>query len=102
MVRVMARGTLIDFVANRVSPAQQAVVTKHLDAWYKTVWKAQWKSSAELKEQVSSASVLTSERVVFNIKGNDYRLIALRMERQKTKNWMSSQRLWMRMRRSTS
>jgi mRNA interferase HigB len=76
MVRVMARGTLIDFVANRVSPAQQAVVTKHLDAWYKTVWKAQWKSSAELKEQVSSASVLTSERVVFNIKGNDYRLIA--------------------------
>jgi len=29
-----------------------------------------------LKKQVRSASVLTSERVVFNIKGNDYRLIA--------------------------
>jgi mRNA interferase HigB len=72
----MARGTLNDFVLNCVPPAQQAVVRKHLDAWYKTAWTAQWKSSAELKEQVSSASVLTSERVVFNIKGNDYRLIA--------------------------
>jgi len=51
-------------------------VRKHLNAWYKTAWKAQWKSSAELKEQVSSASIITSERVVFNIKGNDYRLIA--------------------------
>jgi mRNA interferase HigB len=33
------------------------------------------KNSAELKEQFSSASIVSSERVVFNIKGNDYRLV---------------------------
>ena len=47
----------------------------HLDAWYAESAKAEWKTSAELKSQYSSASVITAERVVFNIKGNDYRLI---------------------------
>ena len=35
-----------------------------------------WQSSAELKLSFRSVSILTSERVVFNIKGNDYRLVA--------------------------
>ena len=47
----------------------------HLDAWYAEVAKAEWKSSAELKLQFGFASILSAERVVFNIKGNDYRLI---------------------------
>jgi mRNA interferase HigB len=74
-VRVIARGTLIDFVKNRVASAQRSVVKAQLDAWYAEVAKAEWKNSAELKLQYSSASILSSERVVFNIKGNDYRLI---------------------------
>ncbi len=37
--------------------------------------KAEWKNSAELKSQYRSASIPSAERVVFNIKGNDYRLI---------------------------
>jgi HTH-type transcriptional regulator/antitoxin HigA len=40
------------------------------------VHRARWKSSAELKAQLHSVSILTAERAVFNIKGNDYRLIA--------------------------
>ena len=75
-VRVIARGTLIGFVKNRVARGQQAAVRAQLDAWYQIVSPAKWKSSAELKAQLHSVSVLTSERVVFNIKGNDYRLIA--------------------------
>jgi mRNA interferase HigB len=47
-----------------------------LDAWYDMAMRARSVNSAELKKQAGSASVLTSERVVFNIKGNDYRLIA--------------------------
>jgi len=50
-------------------------VKKHLDAWYAEVDKASWKDPAELKAQFRSASVVSGERVVFNIKGNDYRLI---------------------------
>ena len=46
-----------------------------LDAWYAETAKAEWKNSAELKAQYRSASVLSAERVAFNIKGNDYRLI---------------------------
>ncbi len=46
-----------------------------LDSWYDAARKAEWKNSAELKMQFASASILSAERVVFNIKGNDYRLI---------------------------
>jgi mRNA interferase HigB len=74
-VRVIARGTLVGFLRNRVAPGQQRVVKAQLDAWYDAVRKAEWKNSAELKAQFASASVLSSDRVVFNIKGNDYRLI---------------------------
>ena len=74
-VRVIARGTLNGFVRNRVDRALQRAVKAHLDAWYAEVAKAEWKNSAELKSQYSSASIISAERVVFNIKGNDYRLI---------------------------
>ena len=36
---------------------------------------ANWSNTAELKAQFRSASVISAERVVFNIKGNEYRLV---------------------------
>jgi len=66
---------LTGFVHGRVPRAQQAIVKSQLNAWYAEAAKATWKSSAELKAQFSSASILSAERVVFNIKGNDYRLV---------------------------
>ncbi|HEX3572145.1 MAG TPA: type II toxin-antitoxin system HigB family toxin [Acidobacteriaceae bacterium] len=75
-MRVIARSTLIEFVKNRVPRGQQAVVKSQLDAWYQTVRSACWKNSAELKAHLQSTSILSAERAVFNIKGNDYRLIA--------------------------
>jgi mRNA interferase HigB len=74
-VRVIARGTLNDFVKNRVDRKHQKVVKDHLDAWYAEAEKATWMSSAPLKQQYASASIVSSERVVFNIKGNDYGLV---------------------------
>ena len=38
-------------------------------------WSAVWTQPAEIKAQYRSASVLKNHRVVFNIEGNDYRLI---------------------------
>ncbi len=75
LVRVIARGTLNGFVRNRVDAKHKKAVKAHLDAWYAEAAKAAWKSSAELKSQYTSASIVSAERVVFNIKGNDYRLV---------------------------
>ena len=50
-------------------------VKKHLDAWYAEAEKAAWKDPSELKARFRSASIVSGERVVFNIKGNDYRLV---------------------------
>ncbi len=74
-MRVIARSTLGSFVKNRVEKKLQPIVQGHLDAWYAEITKATWKNPAELKRQYSSASVVSAERVVFNIKGNDYRLV---------------------------
>lgn len=74
-VRIIARSTLNGFVANRVDSRLRTGVKKHLDAWYAEVEKATWKDPAEPKAQFRSASIVSGERVVFNIKGNDYRLV---------------------------
>ena len=46
-----------------------------LQVWYHIVKAASWSNSAELKLQFGSASIINSERVVFNIRGNDHRLV---------------------------
>ena len=46
-----------------------------LKAWYEEAKSAAWTQPAEIKAQYRNASVLKNRRVVFNIKGNDYRLI---------------------------
>ncbi|MCF8381081.1 MAG: type II toxin-antitoxin system HigB family toxin [Bacteroidales bacterium] len=46
-----------------------------LRAWYYDAKIADWKNSNELKRQYKNASIVGEGRVVFNIKGNDYRLV---------------------------
>lgn len=48
---------------------------QHLKAWVDEVRKATWEQPADIKEKYRSASILKNRRVVFNIRGNDYRLI---------------------------
>ena len=72
---MIARSTLNGFVRNRVEGKLQKVVKGHLEAWYFETAKATWKNPADLEKQYSSASIVSAERVVFDIKGNDYRLI---------------------------
>jgi mRNA interferase HigB len=54
----------------------RAAVKAGLDAWYYEVKSAAWSSPAEVKRAYANASIIGSERVVFNIKGNSYRLVA--------------------------
>lgn len=46
-----------------------------LKSWYQEVSKANWKNPNELKREYPNASILNDNRIVFNIKGNNYRLI---------------------------
>lgn len=46
-----------------------------LKAWVDEVKQASWTQPADIKAKYRSASILKNKRVVFNIKGNDYRLI---------------------------
>lgn len=46
-----------------------------LRAWFHDVKSANWKNSNELKKQYKNASIVGDGKVVFNSKGNDYRLV---------------------------
>lgn len=46
-----------------------------LRAWYEEACNANWSQPADIKAQYRNASILKNRRVVFNVKGNDYRLV---------------------------
>lgn len=46
-----------------------------LRGWYAEVSRATWQTPADIKAAHRNASFLANNRVVFNIKGNDYRLV---------------------------
>ena len=68
-MRVIAKKILRDFWNNHNDCEQQ------LKSWFQEASKAAWKNSNEIKQEYPSASILNDNRIVFNIKGNKYRLI---------------------------
>jgi mRNA interferase HigB len=48
---------------------------QQLKSWFQEASKAEWKNPNEIKQGYPSTSILIDNRVVFNIKGNNYRLI---------------------------
>lgn len=46
-----------------------------VDAWFDEVKKAHWANSADVKGLYATASIVTADRIVFNLKGNAYRLV---------------------------
>ncbi|MCE7063467.1 type II toxin-antitoxin system HigB family toxin [Dyadobacter sp. CY343] len=48
-----------------------------LNTWFKASEKANWSNFHQLKEDFNSVDAVGNDRYVFNIKGNNYRLIAL-------------------------
>jgi len=69
-VRIISRKTLREFWEIHPDAAQS------LQAWYHDVKHASWKSPADIKAIYRNASFVAKNRVVFNIKGNKYRLVA--------------------------
>lgn len=68
-MRVIAKKILREFWEVHPDCEQQ------LKSWYKETSLAEWKNPNEIKVEYPSASILNENRVVFNIKGNNYRLI---------------------------
>jgi len=75
-MRIIARRTLREFIEARAGQKDHPALKAALEAWFGEVRRAEWRSAADVKQLYRSASVVTAERVVFNIKGNDYRLVA--------------------------
>jgi mRNA interferase HigB len=72
-MRVIAVSTLKAFWKDK--PEYQDAEAPTM-AWYREAMKADWSSPAEVKQQFGNASILKDGRVVFNIAGNKYRLVA--------------------------
>lgn len=75
LMRIIARRTLREFVESLAGDQNQAAAKSSLDSWFDEVSKARWASMADVKQHYRNASIVNAERIVFNIKGNDYRLV---------------------------
>jgi mRNA interferase HigB len=75
-MRVIARRTLREFVDRLAGSKEQSAVKTALDAWFAEVSRATWRNSADVRRRYATASIVAGDRIVFNIKGNSYRLVA--------------------------
>lgn len=71
-MRIISRKTLDDFCEGE-SPE----VKKALDAWFHYTKAAEWKTPEDVKKVHPKASIIANNRVVFNILGGRYRLVAV-------------------------
>ena len=69
-MRVIAKKTLKEYFEKNASAKQPLLI------WFKEISSGNWKNHNEMKESFSSLSIIPDERIVFNIKGNKYRIVA--------------------------
>jgi len=68
-MRVIAHRTIVEY------GKQHANAKTSLDSWYRTTKAAKWKDFKDMKKTFNSADYVGNQRYVFDIKGNDYRLV---------------------------
>lgn len=70
MERIFAKSTLRKFWEKHAETEQYS------KTWYDTAMCSEWRDPNDIKRTYANASILKNSRVVFNIKGNDYKLVA--------------------------
>lgn len=70
MERIFAKSTLKEYWLHHPDTEQ------YLKTWYNTAMNSDWRTPNEVKQTYVNASILKDSRIVFNIKGNSYRLVA--------------------------
>lgn len=69
LMRVLSKGTLREYWE------KQPATELPLRAWHPDAAAANWKTPNDVKSQFGNASIVANNRVVFNIKGNEFRLV---------------------------
>jgi len=69
MERILAKSTLREFWVKHPDSEQ------YLKTWYNIAMNANWTTPSDVKQSYANASILRDSRIVFNIKGNSYRLV---------------------------
>ena len=70
-MKIVSRAMLVEFYDNTAYQDSKPA----LEAWYDIAKLAKWTCPQDVKATFGNASIVGNNRVVFNIKGNDYRLI---------------------------
>ena len=70
-MRIIAKSTLIEYYTKN----EQARAP--LEVWYKEASKATWANFADIKKTFNSVDSVGNQRYVFDIKGNDFRLVVV-------------------------
>ena len=70
-MRIIAKSTLVDYYTK--NPQAKTA----LEDWCQKTSEAEWKCFADIKRTFNSVDSVGNKRYVFNIKGNDYRLVVL-------------------------
>lgn len=70
-MRVISHKTLSDFYADHADAATP------LERWYDIALHSRWKTLSDIKTDFPSTDYVGNQHYVFNIKGNDYRLIVV-------------------------
>ena len=70
-MRVIAKSTLVEYYT-RNPQAKTA-----LEDWYEKTRNAEWTCFADIKRTFNSVDSVGNKRYVFNLKGNDYRLVVV-------------------------
>jgi mRNA interferase HigB len=74
-MRIIARRTLREYVEACAGHRDQPALRTSLAAWFDEVRRARWTSTADVKRHYATASVVSADRIVFNIRGNADRLV---------------------------
>ena len=70
-MRIISKSTLVEYFT-KVPQAKTA-----LEEWHEKTKKAEWNCFGDIKETFNSVDAVGNQRYVFNIKGNDFRLVVL-------------------------
>ncbi len=70
-MRIIAKSTIVEYYTK--NPKSKSALME----WYKKTEEAEWHSFADIKQTFNSVDYVGNQHYVFNIKGNDYRLVVV-------------------------
>ena len=70
-MRIIAKSTLVEYYTDHPQAKQP------LEDWYETTKRAEWHNLNDIRATFNTVDYVGNDRYLFNIKGNDYRLIVV-------------------------